>query len=338
MKRVLLTGVGGAIAVHAVAHLMHNTDWEIVGIDSFRHKGQYDRLTRVCRNHPDWLPRLTVIAHDLTVKLTERQVAQLGEIDIILNLASLSDVQASIEDPEPFVRNNHELMLQVLQLARVIRPEVLLHLSTDEVYGPCAKDSSGHPEWSPIRPSNPYSASKAAQEALASAWWRSYDVPVVIVNTMNNFAEMQAPSKYPAKVQQHVALGRPVPVHVDSAGQAGTRYYIHSRNTADALLFILRETEVYHHRPGEIDEPQRWNVVGDRQIDNAELARLIAAEMGERVTLEPVAFHGFNPGHDLHYGLDGSKLRAAGWTSPVSFEDSLRNTIEWQKRNPEWMR
>lgn len=336
-KKCLLTGVGGAVGVHLLAHIMHNTDWQVVGVDSFQHKGYYDRITRVCANHPEWLSRITIIRHDLSAPLTDRQAKEIGRIDYIINLASLSDVQGSIDDPTPFVRNNVELMLNVLEYARQVKPKAFLHFSTDEVYGPTPKDSGGHKEWDTIMPSNPYAASKACQEAIAISYWRSYDVPLIITNTMNNFGEMQGATKYPAMIQKKLQAGDKVQVHVANDGQIGTRYYIHSRNVADAVLFILNFIDPKLHQSGEIDRPERFNIVGDKQVDNLELAELIAKLMGKKLKYKLARFHENNPGHDLHYGLNGDKLADLGWKSPVSFEDSLKETIDWQQRNPQWL-
>jgi len=336
MKRVLLTGIGGAIGCHILAHIMHNTDWEIVGIDSFRHKGYFDRLTQVTKDHPDWLERLTVITHDLCAPLTDRQVKNIGNIDYLLNLASLSDVQASIDDPYPFAVNNFMLMMNILEYARLNPPKVFLHFSTDEVYGPAPKDH-GHKEWDVIMPSNPYSGSKAAQEPMAISYWRSFGLPLIITNTMNNFGEMQGATKYPAMIQKNLELNKLVTVHVASDGQIGTRYYLHSRNAADAILFILQNTTPHLHVPGEIDRPDRYNIVGDKQLDNLELAQTIAKLMGRELRYEMVDFHSKQPGHDLHYGLDGTKLAQLGWQSPQSFEESMKNTIDWQQKNREWL-
>lgn len=340
MKRVLLTGAGGAIGVHVIAHLMHNTDFEIVAIDSFRadHKGYFDRITMVCRDHPEWPARIKVVVHDLNAPLTDRQVDQIGPIDYVLNLAARSDVQNSIDDPIPFVRNNTELMLNMLDYAKRAKPEVFLHFSTDEVYGPAPKDSGGHPEWDAILPSNPYSASKAMQEDLAIAWWRSFGIPLIITNTMNNFGEMQAPSKFPAMIQQKIKRGETIHVHTAGDGQIGTRYYIHSRNSADAILFILRNVKPVLHSAGTLDRPVRLNIVGDKQVSNLELVQIIGKLMKQEPKYELVNFHDENPGHDLHYGLNGDKLRELGWVAPVSFEESMQNTIDWQERHPEWMK
>jgi len=339
MKRVLLTGAGGAIGAHMISHIMHNTDWQVVGIDSFRpeHKGYFDRITRVCRNHPDWPARITVMTHDLCAPITDRQLKQIGRIDYVINLASRSDVQNSIEDPLPFIRNNTELMLTMLDYAVRAKPEVFLHFSTDEVYGPAPKDSKGHKEWATSLPSNPYSASKAAQEDYAIAWWRCYGVPLIITNTMNNFGEMQAPSKYPAMIQKNIQTGQVTKVHTNAEGESGTRYYLHSRNAADAVLFILKNVKPVMHAAGEMDRPVRLNIVGDKQVSNEDMVHIMSELMYMPAKFEKVNFHDHNPGHDMHYGLDGTKLAELGWKAPLSFEESLKNTIDWQRRNPDWM-
>lgn len=337
MKKVLLTGAGGSIGVHCIAHIMHSTDWGIVALDSFRHKGEFDRITEVCTDHPEWKKRITIFTHDLTAPLTARQTDTIGEIDYIINLASLSDVQASIDDPVPFLRNNSELMVNILEYARVAKPEVFIQFSTDEVYG-SAEIDQGHPEWDTILPSNPYSASKAAQEAYAIAYWRSYGVPVIITNTMNNFGEMQQSSKYPVIIQKKIESGETIQVHAASDGQIGTRFYLHSRNAADAVLFILNNLPPYKHHPGAVDRPDRYNIVGDKQLDNLELAQTIARLLGKELKYELVDFHSKQPGHDAHYGLDGEKLEGKGWKAPVSFEDSLRSTIQWQQDNKRWIK
>lgn len=334
---VLITGAGGAIGIHLLVHLMENTDWKVTCIDSFRHKGYYDRLTTLI-DRDDWLERIVVLKHDLTAPLTDRQIAKIGKIDHLLNLASLSDVAASVDDPVSTIRNNVELTLNVLEYARKVEPTTFVQFSTDEVYGATAKDSGGHKEWDTILPSNPYSASKAAQEAIAIAYWRTYGVPVIITNTMNNFGETQAPSKYPAMIQTKLHKGEKIQVHSSGDGQIGSRYYLHSRNASDAVLFILKETTPYQHKAGFVDKPDRYNIVGDVQLDNLELAQEIAKLMGKKLDYELVDFHSEQPGHDLHYGLNGAKMKKLGWTPPMTFEDSLKNTIDWQEKHKDWMK
>ena len=342
-KRILITGSGGSIATHLIAHIMTNTVWEVLGIDSFRHKGWTDRTIEVCKNHPDWLDRITIFTHDLVAPLSPILKGALGRVDYIINMASLSDVEASIHDPVPFIKNNVDLTLTMLEYAREARPDVFIQISTDEVYGPTeTKEHKGVKEWSPILPSNPYAASKACQEAIAISYWRTYDVPLIITNTMNNFGEMQQHSKYPVMIQKALAKGDKVIVHgtkhEDGTVEFGSRSYIHSRNFSDALLFIIENLPPHKHVPDSVDIPDRYNIAGDRQLDNLELAQLIAKLMGKRdVQYEVVNVHTLRPGHDRCYHLDAQKIADLGWVPPVSFEESMKNTIDWQTSHPEWL-
>ncbi len=336
MKRVLITGIAGSIAVHTMAHIFTNTDWEIVGTDSFKHRGWFYRVTEMLKDHPDWKERLTVVTQDLNAPISPITAGKIGHIDYIINMASLSDVQASIENPRPFIENNISLVVNMLEYAREIKPEAFIQISTDEVYGATTKDQQ-HPEWDAIVPSNPYAASKACQEALAIAYWRTYGVPVIITNTMNNFGEMQQDSKYPAMIQKWVEKGEKVTVHGEKDGEFGTRYYVHSRNHSDALLFILQNTIPSQYSDGH-KRPDRYNITGDKQVDNLEFAQTIARLMGKELQYEVVDYHSTRPGHDRHYGLDGSKLAELGWKAPLNFEESLKHTIEWQKAHPEWLK
>ena len=338
-KRVLLTGIGGSIATHFIAHIMHNTDWEVVGIDSFRHKGWTDRIVEVCGDHQEWRDRIHVFTHDLTAPFSEILKEKIGHIDYIISMASLSDVEASIVDPVPFVQNNVALALNVLEFARECKPETFIQISTDEVYGPVeSKDDTGFTEWAPILPSNPYAASKAAQEAIAIAYWRTYNIPVIITNTMNNFGEMQQSSKFPAIVQKKIENGDKVTIHAEADGKPGSRSYVHSRNFADAILFLLKNRKPHLHEALKADMPDRYNIVGDKQLDNLELAQTIARLMGKELKYEMQDSHTTRPGHDPHYALDGTKLATLGWKPPLSFEESLKNVIDWQTKHKEWMR
>lgn len=335
--RCLITGIGGSIGVHVFCHVMTNTDWDVVGIDSFRHRGWTDRVQEVLTDHPTWQSRLKLLRHDLCAPISPVMQNKIGHIDYVINLASLSDVFASIQDPVPFVKNNVDIILNMLEWARVMKPRVFLQVSTDEVYGP-TDGKTFHKEWSPIVPSNPYSGSKAAQEAIAISYWRSYGVPLVIVNLMNNFGEMQSAAKFPAIVQHKLLNGDTITVH-GSPNEQGSRHYIHSRNTADAFLHIIDKLSqpAHLHVAGIADKPDRYNIVGHHQVTNIELAQLIGGMMGKDVDIHYEPFGAARPGHDRHYGLDGTKLHATGWEAPVSFEDSLRSTVEWQSEHPEWL-
>ena len=335
-KVCLLSGIWGSISVHFFAHIMHNTDWHVVGIASFRHKGLTDKISYMFKEHPDWQERLTLITHDLIGPFSELTKKKMGKVDYIINLASLSDVEASIKDPVTFIQNNIWSTLNMLEYAREAKPEAFVQFSTDEVFGPC-EDGQRFDEWSPILPSNPYSGSKAAQESISISYWRTFEIPLIITNTVNNFGELQQPSKFPVIVQKKVTNDEVVPIH-GKKGEIGTRYYIHSRNVADAVLFILKNTVPYKHIPNKVDKPDRYNITSDDKLSNLELAQEIASAMGKELKYELIDHHTQRPGHDRAYGLSSNKLRNLGWKQPHSFKESLLNTIKFQTENSEWIK
>lgn len=329
MKRVLITGCAGFVGSHIVEHLLQKTDWEIVGLDSFKHRGDSLRLSQD--------PRVTTYGVDLSAPLSRRLKAKLGPIDFILNVASESHVDRSIDEPVPFVQNNVDLALTMLELAREVKPKAFVQVSTDEVYG-AAPIGVDHVEWSTILPSNPYAASKAAQEAIAISYWRTYGVPLIITNTMNMFGQRQDPEKYIPMLIQKLNKGEKITIH-GSHEYIGTRFYLHARNFADALLFLLTKTEptLYYDSPHQVVKPARYHIVGEREIDNLELAQMVSQVMGKNLYYELVDFHRARPGHDRRYALDGSKIAALGWKQPQNLEESLKKTVEWTLEHKEWL-
>lgn len=192
-KRVLLTGAGGFIGAHTLEYFLDKTNWEIIVIDSFRHKGTYSRLNEVKNFDAN---RVKVLNYDLSTPISPQLEAQImdrqlvgGQIfdkslDYVFNIASDSAVERSVTDPVQCWDNNTKLVVNMLEFARRVEPRLFLHVSTDEVYGDCPQGYS-HKEWDMIIPSNPYAASKAAQEALCISYWRTYDLPIVLTNCAN---------------------------------------------------------------------------------------------------------------------------------------------------------
>ena len=331
-KRVLITGISGFVGSHLMSHILKNTDWEIIGIASWRHKGMPTRVAED-ENYKKDINRVKIITHDLSAPITPDLIERIEHIDVILNLASDSHVDRSITDPVPFVMNNVSSTLNMLEFARICKPQLFIQFSTDEVYGQ-AKKGEYHKEWDAIKPSNPYSASKAGQEALVIAYWRTYGVPVIITNTMNIYGQYQDKEKFVPLVIDKIMKGEVVFIHgYPDKKEAGTRFYLHARNIASAIQFIVENVEPKLYP--EIDRPERFNVVGEVELDNLTLAQKIATILGKELKYEITDAHSTRPGHDVRYALDGQKLKNYGFSYPVSFEESLEATVKWYQKKYE---
>lgn len=328
---ILATGVAGFAGHHLVEHLLATTDWRITGLVSFRHHGCPQRLAHIPQGD-----RFRVLYADLKAPLTARTVDAIGDVDVVMNVAAESHVDRSISEPAPFVTNNVLVALHMLEYARSAKPRVFLQVSTDEVYG-AARDGYAHKEWDPLLPSNPYAASKAAQESIAVSYWRTYGVPVVITNTMNLIGERQDVEKFVPMTIAKVVRGEELTIH-GRPPNVGSRYYLHARNWADAHRFLALRDPLHYVDAAGVDRPDKWHVVGEREVDNLEMAERIAAIIGKRLRHKFEDFHATRPGHDRRYALDGAKLHAAGWVLPVPLDASLERTVRWTLEHPAWMR
>ena len=314
---ILITGASGLVGSHVLKHLLATTEDKIICICSWEHKGNPLNVPKD--------PRVKVITHDLNSQICDGLIKEMGQIDIILNIASDSHVDRSISDPVPFVRNNVNVALTMLELARKVKPKLFLQFSTDEVYG-SVPDAYNSKEWDAIVPSNPYSASKAAQEAIAISYWRTYGVPVIITNTMNVYSSTQDWEKFIPLCVKRITEGEEIKIHAyPDKKRAGTRFYIHADSVAEALHFIINNVTPPLYP--KADRPERINIVGEVEIDNLSLALEIGKTLEKEVKYELVDFHSARSGHDLRYALSGDKLDKLGWKPSLNFKDKLANTV-----------
>lgn len=324
--RVMVTGGAGFIAHHVVEHLLNNTDWKIVCLDRLDTSGNLNRLAEVLEHRPD-KARVSIVFHDLRAAISSQLAKQIGQVDAIWHLAAGTHVDRSIEAPMEFVQDNVVATCNLLEYARTIDGlERFIFFSTDEVFGPCP--SGAYKEWDRYKSGNPYAATKAGAEELCVAYENTYKLPILITHCMNVFGERQHPEKFLPSTMQKVRDGQLVTIHANKdRTKAGSRFYIHARNVAAALLFV---SELGH-------SGEKYNIVGEREVDNLEMAQFIAAAQGKPLHYEMVDFHSSRPGHDLRYGLDGSKLENMGWKLPVNFESSLHRTVQWSLAHPKWL-
>jgi len=337
--RVLLTSSNGFVGHHICEHLLKTTDWDIVCIDRLSNPSNkgYDKL-RDINVFDD--SRIKLYQHDLNMPIGDGLAAEMGSFDYILHVAAASHVDNSISNPLPFVKNNVNSVLTMLEYSRSLVSKGLkkfLYFSTDEVYG-TAPFGVDYAEGDRYNPGNPYSASKASAECLCYAYSNTYKVPIVITNAMNILGERQDGEKFLPKIINCVLDGVVLPIHSDpTKTQAGLRHYIHARNVASAIVFVLKETsELLDNIDSSLG---KFHIVGEKEYDNLALAKLVASYVGKELKYEMVDFHSQRPGHDLRYSMSGDKLALLGWSVPVTIEESIKNIVDWSLKdeNLHWL-
>lgn len=343
-KRVLLTGIGGFVGSHVLQYLIENTDWEILGIDSFRHKGTFSRIDEVFKRIGDSKNRVKIFTHDLSVpidnvlenKLVNKQLdGSCQTIDYIINIASDSAVERSIHNPVACLKNNFDIVINMLEFAKKLKDlSVFLQFSTDEIAGDATNVLKGHKEWATVLPSNPYAASKAAQEAVAISYWRSYNLPIIITNAMNIIGEWQDTEKFLPRLIWKLATKQKMQIYADDEGNIGSRFYIHGKNIGSAIVFLLDKSPSLYPVS---DRPDRYNLVGDIELDNLEVAQLVSSHLGLNLDYEIVTSKSVRPGYDKRYALDGSKMTELGWKPPICSIDSIKEVADWTYNHPWWI-
>jgi dTDP-glucose 4,6-dehydratase len=340
-KRVLLTGGAGFIAHHVVDKILKETDWEIVTLDRLDYSGNLNRLADLLKDTaPEVRKRIEIVYHDLRAELNPQIVGLLGDVNIILHLAAGSHVDRSIEFPMEFIQDNVIGTANVLQYARTLpNLERFVYFSTDEVFGPAPKGVN-YKERDRYNSTNPYSASKAAAEEICVAFENTYKMPIYITHTMNVFGERQHPEKYIPMCIRKIRDGGTITIHSDPTKTIpGSRHYIHAKDVADGLLFVLglKEEQLSDYDYGGAKCP-KFNLVGPEEIDNLELAKLIAQVQGKELNYELNDFHSARPGHDLRYALSGEYMKALGWEPKISFRERIKEVVEWSLENNRWLK
>lgn len=323
-KRVLITGAAGFIGHHVVDFLLKNTDFEFTLVDRLDESGNLNRLAEIgaAKN-----PRVRTFFHDLKAPFNPQSMRQLGAHDYVLHLAAATHVDRSIEDPMAFVMDNVVATTNILEFARVTGCEKFINFSTDEIFGP-APVGVRYKEEDRYNAGNPYAASKAGAAQMGVAFHNTYKVPVITTHTMNVIGFRQHPEKFIPGTISKVLKGETVTIHANKdRTKAGSRFYIDARNVAEAMAFLLANGQ-----PGE-----KYNIVGERETDNLEIATMIADACERHLIYSMVDFHSARPGHDLRYALDGSKMEALGWVPSRKIDQAIIEIVNWTRANPHWL-
>lgn len=347
--KILITGGCGFIGHHFVEHFLKETDYDIVIVDNLTYAALgFDRV-RDIKAYDD--KRVQVLTTDITSPISIGIEKEVKDVNYILHLAAETHVDNSIRDPMSFVYANVVGTANMLQLARKVADKnsdfrAFQYFSTDEIFGPALREGEEIPfdkfnnqglyhqrtygEWDRYNSTNPYSASKAGGEELCLAWANTYGLPLFITHTMNCFGERQHPEKFIPKVIRYVMEGKTIKIHADPTKQkSGSRFYVHARNVANAVHFLMENFE----------QREKYNIVGEKEVSNLELALMIADFLEKPLHYEMVDFHSSRPGHDLRYALLGYKMDKMGWKVPLLFEESLKATVLWsiKPENKKWI-
>jgi len=339
-KRVLITGGAGFIAHHVVQKLLNETDWDIVTLDRLDFSGNLNRLSDVMKDMtPEMKKRVEVVFHDLKSEINPMIQTMLGDVNIVLHLAAGSHVDRSIEFPMEFIMDNVVGTANILQYARTLKNlERFIYFSTDEVFGPAPKGVN-YKERDRYNSTNPYSASKAAGEEICVAFENTYSMPLYITHTMNVFGERQHPEKFIPLVMRKVRDGDKVTIHSNKEKtEAGSRHYIHAKDVADGLLFLLNLKDVKFEKDYGDAKCPKFNLVGPEEINNLELAQLIADAQNKELNYEMVDFHSSRPGHDLRYALSGDYMASLGWKPKISLRERIKGMVQWSLENDKWLK
>jgi dTDP-glucose 4,6-dehydratase len=318
--RLLVTGAAGFIGSDFVRRLVAGPapDVErVVAVDLLTYAGNLANLGSCLADPRVRFERLDIADREAMARLVAAEA-----VDVVVNFAAETHVDRSIDDHGPFLRTNVHGVLALLDAVRDRRGfRRFLQVSTDEVYGSVPAGRSR--EDAPLRPSSPYAASKAAADAFVQAYATTYGVPTTITRCCNNYGPYQFPEKLIPLFVTNALAGEPLPVYGDGLQ---VRDWIHVDDHCDALMHLLRRDDAV----GEV-----FNVSAHDERTNRAVTALILAETAQSEAL--VRSVTDRPGHDRRYALDASRLRATGWTPRWRFEDGLRETVAWYRRERVWV-
>jgi dTDP-glucose 4,6-dehydratase len=315
MKRVVyVTGCLGLIGYHVAVACLEKK-WYVRGVDNMTYAANLPLLKKLQK-----YSNFTFEQKDIN------DLDRLYECDYVINTAAETHVDNSIASSEVFLKSNINGVWRLLELIKSskIKP-TLLHFSTDEVYGDI--EEGFHQETDLLKPSNPYSATKAAADQLILAWARTYNVPYVIVRPTNNYGIGQYTEKFIPHSIKYFSLGRPIPLH--DAGLP-RRTWLHASDTAEAVITLI-ESGVQN---------DIFNISGNYEEQNIVIARRIVDLSGE--WLSTPKYNDYfdlgvtRPGQDVRYAIDDAKIKALGWQPRAIFDTELRKIVDYYLENFVW--
>jgi dTDP-glucose 4,6-dehydratase len=321
MKKILVTGGAGFIGSHFIKYMLAHSDCFIINVDKLTYAGNLDNLSGIDSIYHN---RYTFVKGDICDNKVVSGILT-SEVDVIVNFAAESHVDRSIETPDLFARTNIMGTLVLLQNAQKawqnnLNEKLFIQISTDEVYGSLSEDNPEmrFTEDSPINPSSPYSASKAAADMLAMSFYHTYGLPVIITRCSNNYGPNQYPEKLIPLMISNALNDKPLPVYGD--GQ-NIRDWIYVEDNARAIDEIINKGII-----GNV-----YNIGAENEIKNIDLVKQILDILNKPYSL--IQYVEDRLGHDRRYAISASKLSSlTGWSAQANFTEKLKLTIEHYKK------
>jgi len=318
-KIVYITGCLGFIGSYVTRECL-NKGWYVKGIDKITYAAQPNLLEEFNKYEKFSFEQKDICDLD-----------RLIECDYFINTAAESHVDNSIRHSEEFLHSNINGVYNILELLKQYSKKgggicpILLHFSTDEVYGDI--DTGEHIETDILKPSNPYSATKAAADQLILAWARTYNIPYVIVRPTNNYGIGQYVEKLIPKTCKFLTVGRKIPLHNDGTP---VRNWLHANDTAKGVIKII-ESEIKN---------EIFNIAGGFEQSNIiTVEKIISNYIGHLPVNYKEKYLDFSvqrPGQDIRYALNDNKLRSLGWKPEVNFDSVIGKIVEYYKNNFMW--
>lgn len=313
--RILVTGGAGFIGSHLVRRLLGH-DHTVVNLDALRYSGNLENLQDVAND-----PRYIFVHGDICDAKVVAGVLSDHRIEGVINCAAETHVDRSILDPSAFARTDVVGTGVLLEEARKAKVQRYLQVSTDEVYGSV---EAGHSKESDLLvPRSPYAASKAGGDLMTLSYWTTYRFPVLITRGSNTYGPNQYPEKFIPLFVTNAIENQPLPLYGDGRNR---RDWLSVFDHCAAIEHVLRSGE-----PGTV-----YNVGGGNERENLTVAGAILAHLGKPKSLLRLVQD--RPGHDRRYAVDCSRLQALGWDPTLSFEQGLRDTVEWYRSHESWWR
>jgi len=325
-NKILITGAAGFIGHHYVQYVLDNTDWDVIALDRLDYSGSLQRLSTIPPT-----PRLKIVWHDLKAPFNPSIKKQIGDVDYVVHMAAGSHVDRSIDYPLDFAMDNVIGTVNTLDFARLL-PDLkrFVYFSTDEVFGP-AKENQKFSEYDRYNSTNPYSASKAAGEEFCVAYENTFEMPIVITHCSNVFGIRQDPEKFIPKCIKHIMNDQIIDIHCDENNNPGSRYYIHIDKVCEATMLMLTQ-----HVSKDDNRCPKYNIIGDLELDNLELAKLISDIIGKELKYNKTVHHHLRPNHDIRYDLSCDRLKKLGWSADNQIM-KLDSVIRWHLENLDWL-